>query len=53
MRCTRIAYNFEMLIPIHEEITREALSACFTPRALEIIIAANCKQDALSGQIGH
>jgi len=42
-----------MLIPIHEEITREALSAHFSPRALEIIIAANCKQDALSGQIGH
>ena len=42
-----------MLIPIHEEITREALGAHFSPRALEIIIAANCKQDALSGQIGH
>ena len=42
-----------MLIPIHEEITREAIGAHFSPRALEIIIAANCKQDALSGQIGH
>jgi hypothetical protein len=42
-----------MLIPIHEEMTREALSANFSPRALEVIIAANRKQDALSGQIGH
>ncbi|MBI5353187.1 MAG: hypothetical protein HZB50_11155 [Chloroflexi bacterium] len=42
-----------MLIPIHEEMTREALGAHFSPRALEIIIAANLKQDALSGQIGH
>jgi hypothetical protein len=42
-----------MLIPIHEEITREALSTNFSPRALEVIIAANRKQDALSGQIGH
>ncbi|MBI5943971.1 MAG: hypothetical protein HY864_06355 [Chloroflexi bacterium] len=42
-----------MLIPIHEEMTREALNGCFSPRALEIIIAANRKQDALSGQIGH
>lgn len=42
-----------MLIPIHEEMTREALSAHFSPRALEVIIAANRKQDALSGQIGH
>jgi hypothetical protein len=42
-----------MLIPIHEEMTREALSANFSPRALEIIIAANRKQDALSGQICH
>lgn len=42
-----------MLIPIHEEMTREALSSCFSPRALEVIVAANRKQDALSGQIGH
>lgn len=42
-----------MLIPIHEEMTREALRAHFSPRALEIIIAANCKQDSLRGQIGH
>jgi hypothetical protein len=42
-----------MLVPIHEEMTRQALDACFSPRALEIIIAANRKQDALLGQIGH
>jgi hypothetical protein len=42
-----------MLIPIHEEMTREVLSAHFSPRALEVIVAANRKQDALSGQIGH
>jgi hypothetical protein len=42
-----------MLIPIHEEMTREALGEHFSPRALEIIIAANRKQDALRGQIGH
>jgi hypothetical protein len=46
-------YNSLMLIPIHEEMTREALGANFSPRALEIIIAANRKQDALSAQIGH
>ena len=42
-----------MLIPIHEEITCEALGEHFSPRALEIIIAANRKQDAIRGQIGH
>lgn len=42
-----------MLIPIHEEMTREALSAHFSSRALEVILAANRKQDALHGQIGH
>jgi len=42
-----------MLVPIHEEMTREALGSRFSPRAIEIIIAANRKQDALSGQIGH
>jgi hypothetical protein len=42
-----------MLIPIHEEMTREALGSYFSSRAIEIIIAANRKQDALSGQIGH
>jgi hypothetical protein len=42
-----------MLIPIHEEMTREALTSFFSPRALEVIVAANRKQDALSNQIGH
>ena len=42
-----------MLVHIHEEMTREALSTRVSPRALEVIIAANRKQDALPGQIGH
>jgi len=42
-----------MLIPIHEEMTREALSAHVSSRALEVIIAANRKQDSLHGLIGH
>ena len=42
-----------MLVPIHEEMTREALSSRVSSRALEVIIAANRKQDAISGQIGH
>jgi hypothetical protein len=42
-----------MLVPIHEEMTREALSPHFSPGALEIIIAANGRQDAWSGLIGH
>jgi len=42
-----------MLISIHEKITREALSGSVSPPALEVIIAANCKQDSLRGQIGH
>ena len=42
-----------MLIPIHEEMTREALTNRLSPRALAVVIAANRKQDALSGQIGH
>ncbi|MDP1715587.1 MAG: hypothetical protein Q8L41_12655 [Anaerolineales bacterium] len=42
-----------MLIPIHEEMTRAALSSHVSPRALEVIIAANCKQDSWHKQIGH
>jgi hypothetical protein len=42
-----------MLISIHEEMTREALKTRVSPRALEIIVAANSKQDGLLGQIGH
>ena len=42
-----------MLEIIHDEMTREALGTRFSPRALEIIIAANLKQDSLRGMIGH
>lgn len=42
-----------MLIPIHEQMTREALSAHVSSRALDVIVAANRKQDSLRGQIGH
>ena len=42
-----------MLKHIHVEITREALSGRFSPRALAIISAANHRQDALRRQIGH
>ena len=42
-----------MLVPIHEEMTREALGSRVSPRALEIIIAANRKQDDLPNQLGH
>ena len=37
----------------HEKILTHTLQARFSPRALEIIIAANLKQDSLSGLIGH
>jgi hypothetical protein len=46
-------YNFAMLVPIHEEMTREALGSRFSPRAMEIILAANRNQDALRNQFGH
>ncbi len=46
-------YNFPMLIPVHDEMTTEALGSKFSPRALEIILAANRKQDSLRNQIGH
>lgn len=42
-----------MLKPIHAEITRLALGRTFSPRALDIIIAANRGQDTLRGQFGH
>lgn len=43
-----------MLIEYHESITRRALSEHFSPRALEVILIANIKQDnLLTGQIGH
>jgi hypothetical protein len=42
-----------MLTYVHDEMTREALGSRVSPRALEIIQAANRKQDSLRGQIGH
>jgi len=42
-----------MISKYHIEMTRSALAAHFSERALEIIIAANIKQDALRNQIGH
>ena len=42
-----------MLKQFHFEITRAALDGRFSPRALEIISAANLRQDALPKQIGH
>jgi hypothetical protein len=42
-----------MLKPIHAEITRLALAERFSPRALEVIIAANLGQDRLRYQFGH
>jgi hypothetical protein len=42
-----------MLEHIHAAITREALADCFSPRALEVIVDANVKQDSLAGQFGH
>jgi hypothetical protein len=38
---------------IHEEMTRTALGAHISPRALEVIIAANLKQDSWIGLLGH
>jgi len=43
-----------VLIQYHEAITRKALTAHFSPRALDAIITANSRQDdMLTGQIGH
>jgi hypothetical protein len=42
-----------MLIQFHKSITRKALNARFSERALEAIVAANLDQDNLRGQIGH
>jgi hypothetical protein len=42
-----------VLTQYHESITRKALSAYFSPRALDTIVAANLRQDDLRGQIGH
>jgi hypothetical protein len=42
-----------MISKYHIEMTREALKAHVSERALEIMVAANIKQDALRNQIGH
>jgi hypothetical protein len=42
-----------MLETIHDEMTREALGTRVSPRALEVMIAANIKQDSWSGLLGH
>lgn len=42
-----------MLIPIHAEITTEALIEFFRTYQLNIIIRANLRQDGLINQIGH
>lgn len=42
-----------MLKSVHADITRRALGQTFSPAALEVVIAANLGQDALSGQLGH
>ena len=42
-----------MLKPVHAEITSNALAGSFSDRALEVIIAANLKQDRLLALIGH
>jgi hypothetical protein len=49
-----MAYNRTiMLTKFHVQILSEALSDCFSPRALSAIIKANNYQDRLSGQFGH
>ena len=42
-----------MLKRYHIEMTRVALAPHFSARALEIIVAANLKQDSLRNQFGH
>jgi hypothetical protein len=42
-----------MKIQYHFQITTEALGEHFSPYALQVILAANQKQDNLRGQIGH
>jgi len=42
-----------MLKSVHTDITRRALGQTFSPHALDVVIAANLGQDALSGQLGH
>ena len=42
-----------MLVPHHIEITRQAIGADVSPRALEVILRANLRQDGLRYQLGH
>lgn len=42
-----------MISKYHIEMTRAALAPHFSERALEVIIAANIKQDAIINQFGH
>lgn len=42
-----------MLTQYHTEMTRAALAPHFSERALEVIIAANLRQDDLKNQFGH
>jgi hypothetical protein len=42
-----------MLPPDHDRITRRALDEAFSPRALNKIVAANVRLDALWNQLGH
>lgn len=42
-----------MLIPVHAEITSQALGKELAPQVLEVVIQANKKQDWIMGQIGH
>lgn len=42
-----------MLVPHHIEITRQAIGADVSPRAFDIIVRANLRQDSLRYQLGH
>lgn len=42
-----------MISQYHIEMTRAALAPHFSERALEIILAANVRQDAIRNQFGH
>lgn len=42
-----------MLVPHHIEITRQAIGADVSSRALEVILRANLRQDGLRYQLGH
>jgi hypothetical protein len=42
-----------MLVRHHIDITRQAIGADVSPRALDAILSANCVQDGLCYQLGH